>query len=259
MQNNPRILVFDIETSPINVDVWALGKQHITIDQIKQDWSILSFAAKWLGEKKIYYYDTRKEKDPRNDKKVVAALWKLLDEADLVVAHNGDKFDIKKFNYRAAFYGMEPPSHYKSTDTYKETKRVFGSTSHKLSYLTDKFNKKYKKLKHNKYPGRELWTQVLTHNTSAWKEMEKYNKYDILSTEEFLTGIRPWIKMHNLSAFITDDVIRCPFCLSSDIRKAGPVRLASGIFQGYRCSNCKKRPHGRVNLLHPETKRRRLR
>lgn len=79
--------------------------------------------------------------------------------------------------------------------------------------------------------------------------MEKYNSYDILSTEEFLTHIQPWIKMHNLSSFATDDVTKCPFCLSKRIIQKGPVRLASGTFQGYKCLDCKKRPRGKTNLL----------
>lgn len=247
--SKPKVLVFDIETSPLNVDVWSLGKQHVAVDQIREDWSILSFAAKWIGDSTIHYYDTRDEKDPRNDKKVVAALHKLLDEADIVVAHNGDKFDIKKFNYRAAYYGMTPPSHYRSTDTLKETRRVFGSTSHKLSYYTYKFNKKYKKLKHNKYPGRELWTQVLAGNQDAWRSMRKYNVYDILSTEELLGHITPWIKMQNISSFATDDVTRCPFCLSKNIIKKGPIHMPAGVFQGYKCKACNKRPRGKKNLL----------
>src|ERR1700722_1157946 len=99
-KSGPKILLVDIETSPLEVFCWQLFDQNIGLNQIIKDWSILSFAAKWLDSDKIIYMDTSSQKDPRNDKKVVAAICKLLAEADVVVSHYGKKFDIPKIDTR---------------------------------------------------------------------------------------------------------------------------------------------------------------
>ena len=57
----------------------------------------MCFSYKWEGQKAAKVialpdFDLYGE-DPENDREVVQALWDLFDEADVVVAHNGDKFD----------------------------------------------------------------------------------------------------------------------------------------------------------------------
>jgi len=184
----PRTLIFDIETSPLIAYIWQLGEQRVNLDQIKEDWYVLAFAAKWLGEKKVMYVDTRNKKE----KDLLQAIWALLDEADVVITQNGKKFDSRKLNARFIEYGMQPPSPYKHWDTYRVADTVADFTSHKLEYLTDKLCTKYKKLKHHKFPGLSLWKECLKGNTEAWNEMKKYNIHDVLSTEELYTKIQAW-------------------------------------------------------------------
>ncbi len=47
-----KILVFDIETSPSLGYVWGKYKQYVI--EFEQEWNMLCFAYKWLGEKKIH-------------------------------------------------------------------------------------------------------------------------------------------------------------------------------------------------------------
>ena len=118
------------------------------LSQIKSDWHLLAWAAKWYGEpaSKTIYMDNSKSRNVQDDKQLVQGLADLLNQADIVIAQNGDKFDIKKFNARAAIHGLAPVRHYKSTDTLKESRKVFSFTSHSLEYMSDKLNKKYKNL-----------------------------------------------------------------------------------------------------------------
>jgi len=113
--NGPKILVFDIETSPITAYTWGLFKQNIGLNQIKSDWHLLMWAAKWYGEpaSKLMSMDNSKAKNIQDDKRLIQGLWKLLDEADIIITQNGDAFDVKKFNARAAIHGLLPPSPYK--------------------------------------------------------------------------------------------------------------------------------------------------
>lgn len=190
----PRCLVYDIETTPMTAHVWGLRDQNIGLNQIIKDWSVLAWAAKWLGDppSKAMYLDNRKAKDVRDDKALLQPLWKLLDEADIVITQNGKNFDSPKLNARFIVHGMNPPSPYTHLDTYQIVRRVAKFTSNKLEYLTDKLCVKYKKLSHKKFPGMSLWNECLNGNKDAWNEMKRYNIHDVLSTEEFYTKIRAW-------------------------------------------------------------------
>lgn len=250
MSQQPKILVFDIETAPITAYTWGLWDQNIGINQIKSDWHILSWGAKWYGESadKVMYMDNSQARNVQDDKALVKGLWNLLDQADIVIAQNGDKFDIKKFNARAIIHGLPPVSPFKSTDTLKESKKAFSFTSHSLEYMSEKLNTKYKKLKHDNYPGFELWKAVLAGDKKAWAEMKTYCIHDVLATEELYQKIQGWIKTQNMACFFDDAQIRCR-CGSANVYKKGFVYTDAGKFQGYKCKDCGKRPKGRTNLL----------
>lgn len=246
-QSGPKILVFDIETSPILAWVWDLWDQNIALNQIEKDWEVLSWSAKWLGDspKKIMYQDRRKAK---NDKELLKGIHSLLNEADIVVTQNGKRFDSKKLNARFILNGMKPPSNYKHIDTCEIAKNKFGFTSNKLEYLSDKLCKKYKKSKHKKFPGMELWTQCLAGNKEAWNEMESYNKFDILSLEELYTVISPWDNKINFNLYRLDDEIICN-CGSDNFQKRGYAYTTTGKFQRFQCIDCGSWSRGSENLL----------
>lgn len=255
----PRILCWDIETSPMVTYTFELYDQNIRLDQIKEDWTILAWGAKWLGdpESKTMYMDTHNNKDVKDDKKIVQALIKLLEQADICITHNGDKFDIKRVNTRALLNGLPPIKMPQSTDTYKESKKVFDLTSNSLAYASEKINKKYKKLTHPNYPGISLWKAVLAGDHKAWVEMKKYCIHDVFATEEYFIAIRGWIKTQNMACYFDDIKVRC-FCGSTNLVKDGPVYIKEGKFQGYICKDCGKRPRGKANLLSKEKRKRLL-
>lgn len=248
--SQPKILVFDIETSPIEAYVWGLYDQNIALNQIKKDWNFLSWAAKWYGEpaKKTMYMDNSKSKDIHNDKKLVKGLSKLLSKADIIITQNGDKFDVKKFNARAAINKLPPVGGFRSTDVLKESRKVFGFTSQSLEYTSNVLNTKYKKLKHSKFPGMELWTEIDKGNKKAWKAMKEYCIHDVLSTEEKFQKIRGWIKTQNLANYFDDDKLRC-HCGSTNLLFKGYTRTDTGKFKRWTCRTCSKPLVGKTNLL----------
>lgn len=246
----PKILVLDIETSPIITYTWGLFDQNIGLNQIKEDWHLLSFSAKWLGEKKVYYKDQRHSKDIRDDKKLCEAVWKLIDEADVLLTQNGTSFDVKKLNARFVLNGLKPTSSFKHIDTLRLAKKHFGFTSNKLAYMTDKLCTKYKKQEHRKFPGFELWKACLAGNKEAWNEMERYNKYDILSLEELYYKISPWEDI-NFNHYHDRNEYVCK-CGSDDFVLNGFKYLKTGKYQRYRCVDCGAESRDRVNLLSKE-------
>ena len=202
-QKKPKILIFDVETAPIAGYVWSLWQQNVGLNQILSDWYILSWSAKWLGEpaSKIMHMNQGEAKDIEDDSKILKELWKLLNEADVVVTQNGKHFDEKRLNARFIIHGIRPPAPYKHIDTCQIAKHKFGFTSSKLEYLSGKLCKKYKKYPHNKYPGFALWAACLGGDPDVWEEMRKYNNFDVLATEELYTILKPWDSSVNLAVY----------------------------------------------------------
>lgn len=246
----PNILALDIETSPITSYHWGLFDQNIALNQIVQDWVVLSWAAKWLDKPgaKIMQQDQRNSCRIYEDKKLLKDLWKLLDEADIVLTQNGKSFDIKKLNARFIMNDMPPPSSFRQIDTLQLARKHFGFTSNKLEYMTSKLCTKYKKSQHKKFPGFELWTQCLLGNKEAWKEMRKYNIGDVLSLEELYKKLAPWDNSINRAVYQPTPSSPCS-CGKPSWSKKGFSYTNMGQYQRYRCMNCGAQQTSKENLL----------
>lgn len=244
----PKVLFIDIESAPITGYVWNIWEQSLALNQIKTDWHLLSWSAKWFGQSKLLYQDQRKAKRVEDDSSLLKGVWKLLDEADIVVGQNSRKFDIKKLNARFIINGMQPPSSYKQIDTLVLARKHFGFTSNKLEYLSDKLCIKHKKLKHAKFSGFELWKECLAGNQAAWKEMERYNKADVLALEEVYTRLIPWDSTINFNLY-SDEVENVCKCGSKDFKRHGFFYTSVGKYQRFKCLKCGSESKDRTNQL----------
>lgn len=228
---NQKVLVLDIETSPLLVYVWNLKEQYVGLNQMVQDWHIMAWSAKWLDApaKKIHYYDQRNLK-AGDDLPILRPLWRLLNEADIVITQNGKAFDAKKINARFMLHGMKPPKNYQHLDTYLIAKKAASFTSHSLEYLSEHFCKKYKKRSHEKFAGLALWIECLKGNRAAWDEMKAYNIADTLATEELYKRIEPWVSQN-----MPNPAHPCPrrYAVKWDKR-----RNSDGVYQVYKCNKC---------------------
>jgi hypothetical protein len=253
----PKVLIFDIETSPISAAVWNLWKQNVGLNQIQSEWFVLSYAAKWLGDSpdNVMYSDLRGYVAEEDDTDLLDDMWDLLDEADCVITQNGCNFDVKKLNARFILNGYQPPSSYKHIDTLQIAKKQFGFTSNRLEWMTDKLCVEFKKLKHGKFPGFDLWKGMLEDNLDAWNECEEYNIADVLSLEELYLKMAAWDTSHpnfNLYGNLEKHVCRCG---SENIVEYGYAYTGVSKFQRYRCKDCGAETRGRVNLLTKEKRK----
>jgi RNase_H superfamily len=253
----PKILIFDIETSPLISYTWGIWDQNVGLNQIKEDWYVLAWSAKWLDDppSQIMYQDQRNQKDISNDKKLMESIWVLLDAADIVITQNGKAFDVKKLNTRFVLHGMEPPSSYRHIDTKQLASKHFAFTSNKLEYMTSKLCTKYKKLSHKKFPGFSLWTECLKGNEDAWNEMEKYNKYDVLSLEELYHKLAPWDNSINFGVYTDEVEQKCSCGSEKELQKKGYAYTAAGKYQRFKCLDCGKQYQNKQNLLSLEKRK----
>jgi hypothetical protein len=230
-----KILLFDIETTPMEVYVWGLfGNKYIQHGNVIKDWNVLSWSAKWLCDSGVISdIQTSKEAMNRDDKRVLGGIWDLINQADVVIAHNGDKFDLKKLNTRFHMNGFLPPSPYQSIDTLKVAKRNFAFSSNRLDYLGQIMTNKGK-ISTNF----QLWTDCLRGDPKALHNMLEYNEEDVRLLEEVYLELRPWIKSHpNVGVYMDGEV--CPSCGSDDVHaNGGYYTTMANRYESYRCDDC---------------------
>lgn len=234
--NKSRVLLFDIETMANLAYVW--GKYEQNVIAYDQHWYMITFAWKWLGEKKtqVLGLDDFKgyKKGSPDDKQLVQALWKLFDEADVVIAHNGKSFDVKKTNSRFAKYGMPPPSPYKIIDTKLEARKYLKQDSNKLDDLGDYFGIGRK----INTGGFELWLGCEAGDNKSWDKMKKYNIQDVVLLEKVYLHLLPWMTSHPNLAAMNGDKEGCPNCGSLNMKKRGTAITQSGEKQRWQCRDC---------------------
>jgi DNA polymerase elongation subunit (family B) len=236
MGMQPKILIYDIETSYFKGASWATYDTNLLF--VEQDWHMMSFAWKWLGKKQTYVLalpDFPEYKDdPLNDYPLVERLHQLMSHADIVIAHNGDKFDQKKAHARMIMLGMKPPEPYKSIDTLKVARKYFKFTSNHLDDLGE-----YLKVGHKlETGGIGLWRSCEEGNMKAWEKMKKYNKQDVILLEKVYEKLQPWINNHPSMSLLLNNPEGCPKCGKGPLTRAGTRMTKLGRQQRFQCNAC---------------------
>lgn len=224
-----KILYWDIETSPNLVYTWGAGHEESVI-KVVQPWFMISFAYRWEGQPAK---DTKceivtpEEAKIRDDSRIVEALRDVLDEADIAVAHNGDRFDKKKFQARLVKHDLAPPHPYRAIDTLKVARGNFAFNSNRLDELA-RFLGVGKKVKHS---GFQLWEDCMAGDEKALALMAKYNIGDIKILRDVYLKLRPFMPTHpNLALY--GNPSSCPKC------GAASIHLQS---RGYKTTNLTKK------------------
>ena len=225
----------DIETAPTRGWVWTNYEANLI--GTDRDWYILSFAVKWAHEKKVRTYALPDypgyKRDKESDRALVKDLWRMMDAADIIVAHNGDSFDIKKSNARFIIHGLQPPSTYKTIDTLKIARSRFKFGSNKLNDLGVTLGLG-KKLPHT---GAHLWFGCMAGDPKSWSVMRRYNAQDVRLLERVYYRIRPWATNHPKMTLYTDGD-GCPTCQSDNIQKRGTMVKLNSKRHRYHCQDC---------------------
>lgn len=234
-----KVLIYDIETAPNLGYIWAKWQQNVL--KFEREWFMLSFAYKWLGEKTTHVvalpdFDGYDE-DRFNDYNVVAALWDLFDEADITITHNGKNFDKGKAYARMIYHGMMPPNPTKEIDTCQVARRQFAFSGNSLKDLARFLGIANK----GESGGLDTWFDCMDGDEAAWARMKKYNKQDVVVTEQLYLKLRPWIKSHpNMSLY--EKNIRpeqCPRCLVAGCLQGRGWQYSNVTKKHkYQCMNC---------------------
>lgn len=224
-----KILLLDIETAPNLAYVWGLFKQNIAINQIENSGYVLCWAAKWLGDDKVYFDSIKKSDEVR----MLSRIHRMVSEADALVHYNGKKFDIPTLNKEWLKNGFNPPAPSKHIDLLDVCKHQFRFASNKLDYVSQYLGLG-EKIRHT---GHELWTGCMKGDRESWKTMEAYNRQDVALLETLYERLLPWIT-HHPSHGAMDGESCCPKCGSYKVQQRGHARTSVHKYRRYQCREC---------------------
>jgi len=227
-----KILIIDIETSPMKAYIWKRWKENISLPQTISEWFMLSWSAKWLDGDLHSDVLTSEEVLSEDDKRITNNLLILLNEADVVIAHNGDRFDLPKINTRALLNNFGPIKPFQTIDTLKVAKQQFGFSSNKLDALAIFFGLDCKL--HTDF---DLWKRCMNGDETALSYMLEYNNYDVVLLEKIYKKLKPWIKNHPNEGHFSEEAV-CPTCGSTHIKYNSNYYTNAGRYKLYKCDDC---------------------
>jgi predicted PolB exonuclease-like 3'-5' exonuclease len=250
-------LIADIETSPNIGLFWRAGyKQNISYDNIIEERKIICIAYKWEHANKVEYLTWDKS---QCDKKMLAAFIEVMEEADEIVFHNGDRFDIPWIRTRALLHGLPAWSEPKQVDTLKWAKRRFYFQSNRLDYLGEILTGSGKiKTEYG------IWKDILLKKCPvAMAKMVKYCKMDVKKLQEVYEVLARYMPAETHESVLGgEEKWMSPFCEGSkNIMSKGKRITARGTVtyrmtcnvtgRHYVISTAAKRDYDKWRADHP--------
>jgi RNase_H superfamily len=250
-----KVLEYDIETAPLISHIWRPNMKFVPQNMMIHDTFLLTWSTKWWGtDQKVQSARvTKKEAKARDDCRIVGRLAELMREADVIVAHNGDKFDWPIVNSRLLLNRLEPLGYVTKIDTLKLSRKHFGFSHHNLDYLGRVFGEG------QKIPTDwDLWDRCVHGDTKALKEMETYNRHDVDLLDRVFYRMLPYVdRVARLFEAVQVEEDICLYCGSKKKESRGRYRTQAGAFPKFRClgqlpdgSTCGKYRRGRRSIRH---------
>lgn len=212
--------------------VWRGGKQVVTHHQIKEPNKIIMIAWKWEGEKETHLETWDAKQDDSN---LVANFQKVAEDADIVIAHNGENFDFRHIAARLAYHSAAPLYIQNSEDTFRLIKRKLALPAYSLDYLGEYFGLGRKM----STGGLDLWIDVIEKKSKrAILKMSKYCRQDVILLEKVYNRVYNYVDHKGNYGVLNIGNEVCPHCGSPDIQKRGTRKSKVSIRQTYSCNFC---------------------
>ena len=245
--HNVKVLFFDIETMPHEVYAWGLWDQNVGLSQIIQPGRVFAFAAKWLGEKEVWFHSDYSE----GHQGMVEVAWGLLNEADIVVTYNGISFDIPHMQREFLLAGLAPPRPYKQIDLMRVVKKQFKFASNKLDFVSQQLGLGRK----TSHEGFDLWVKCMANDAKAWAKMATYAKQDVKLTEKLYHYLLPWLTTVPHVGQMDGEANSCWACGGTKLRRDGVAHAFVTSYRLYQCLKCGAWVRGNQRLQEATTTR----
>lgn len=228
VMSEPRILVLDIERVPNLVYKWSLFDKGITpLSMVAQYARTICFAASWMDSNRVQFYS----EFHHGREQMIEQAHRLLDEADITVHYNGDKFDLPKLRKEIMVAGLPVESPSRSVDLLKVVRKL-GFESNKLDHIAQELGLGGKL--HTEFG---LWLGCIMGDPKAWARMRRYNIGDVRLTKDVYKRLLPRIHNHPNLGLWTGEEYACR-CGSTNVQKRGPVAVGVSMYQQFSCNDC---------------------
>jgi len=237
-------LFFDLETSFCIGWFWRPGKQFVSANQIINNSKIISAHWSWEGEDEVH--NVHWGLDKQCDKRVLKELVKQMNKADEIIAHNGDKFDMKWVRARALAHNIPMLPYYKTIDTYKVVKRLCALPSYSLANVCKYYNLEAKK----DAGGFDTWYRIQVHkDRDALDHLLYYGDGDILSLKALFYKLQPHTEASTHYAVSAGyDKYDCPECGNNNVWHNKKYVTKAGTIQHFmRCGDKSCAKHFKVS------------
>jgi hypothetical protein len=230
-----RIWLWDVETAPMLAYIWQAKTEYVQPQAITHETFMLTWAGKWHGQSKVHGDAlTPDEALAQDDTRIVGSLADRLREADVVVAHNGDRFDLPIVRSRLMLQGLDPLGPVRSIDTLTLARKSFRLASNKLDHLARVLG----------IPGKigtsfSLWQRCYHGDPKALASMLRYNRQDAVVLEAVYDALAPHVRgLPRLVDADAEGELVCPSCGSGDLQRRGFHRTNASTFQRFACQSC---------------------
>jgi uncharacterized protein YprB with RNaseH-like and TPR domain len=233
MVEKPKILFFDLETTPNEGTFWGLRVfGYLSPENITRERTIICASWKWNDSPEVHSVSVTAAR-PNDDKGVVTALYDVMCQADAAIAHNGDKFDFPWIRTRMVYHGLPALPPVIQIDTRKIAKKYFNFNSNKLSYLVE-FFKIGKKIKTDY----DLWKACLAGDVKALAKMLRYNRRDVVLLPKVYKKLSPYVPARINAQLFGDGRLNCKQCGSPRVQRRGFAYTVAHKYPKYQCSKC---------------------
>ena len=237
----PKILYYDIETTPLKAYVWRLGDQVVRHDQLTADggmYDIICITYCYNDGKPAKHLDWGYNK--QNSKKMIEQFDKLINTADMVIGKNNKSFDDRHINTQRMLHGLPSIGDWskKSDDLQTQMKKFFGKAlpSQGLDYIS-KLLGVGGKIK----MGLSDWVDILERRDEAsFRKMIEYGKKDVEDTRAIWERVEDYILPKHLpkSAKSKFGDAGCRECGSCRVQSRGYRMQLSGKVHRGQCQDC---------------------
>ena len=228
-------LFFDIETSPCIGWFWRPSyRTRLSYNNVIEDAKIICVSYKWQDKNKVHTLDWGTKKV---DMKLIHEFVKIMNKANEIIGHNGDRFDIPWVRTRALYHGIHNVPRWQTLDTLKSVRSNLKLPSNRLDAIGRYFDLGEK----IKVDG-DLWQNIVFGDGSRMEEMIDYCEQDVVLLQqvyEKIIGVVP-LKSH-AGVIKGGSKWSCPNCGSVDIIRNGTHVTTTGTEkQKMQCKSCKR-------------------
>ena len=244
-----RILFGDTERAPPIAWFWESNKpQFIGYHQIMQYGFFTSIQWQFDHEKEPSAFDlTNNEayfrENPSCDYFVVKKIAEIVDQCDVFIAHNADRFDWRHFRARAIKHKIPIPRKPYIIDTLKEARKSW-FPSNSLAGLAQHLNLSPKAK--NDADTAKLISGPITERIDHIRKQTAYGIQDIPPLKELYERLKPYMERH--PHIKEGKGVCCCYCGGQEYQNRGETYL-KGLNQfrnWYFCKSCNRKFPGEV-------------